>query len=62
MYKPSRTHVVANALLRLPDSTEPTNVPNHIIDASLFYTWLKWLNDVREFLKIRQIKGTLSMQ
>ncbi len=32
------------------------------IDASLFYTKPKWLNDVKEFLKIGQIKGTLSIQ
>jgi hypothetical protein len=34
-------------------------VPNQTTDASLFYTGPKWLNDVKEFLKIGQIKGTL---
>jgi len=52
VYKPSMIHVVAHALPKLPDSTKPTNVPNQTIDASLFYTGLEWLNDVKEFLKI----------
>jgi hypothetical protein len=29
------------------------------IDVSLFYIELEWLNDVKEFLKIGQIEGTL---
>jgi hypothetical protein len=52
VYKPNRTHVITNALSRLPDSTKLTGVPNRTIDASLFYTGLEWLNDVKEFLKI----------
>jgi hypothetical protein len=51
-YKPGRIHVVANALSRLLDITKPTGVPNQTIDASLFYTKLEWLNDVKEFLRI----------
>jgi hypothetical protein len=31
-------------------------------DASLFYIGLKWLNDVKEFLKIGKIEGTLLVQ
>jgi hypothetical protein len=61
VYKPNKTHVVAHALSRLPYSTEPTNVLNQTIDASLFYTRPEWLNDVEEFLKIGQIEGTLLM-
>ncbi len=49
VYKPCRTHVVINALLRLLDNTKPTSVPNQTTNASLFYTWPKWLNDVKEF-------------
>jgi hypothetical protein len=59
MYKLGRTHVVEDVLSRLLDSTEPTSVLNQTIDTSLFYMGPKWLNDVKEFLKIRQIKGTL---
>jgi hypothetical protein len=53
VYKLGRTHVVTNALSRLPDSTEPTCVPNHTTFASLFYTWLEWLNDAKEFFENR---------
>jgi len=51
VYKPSRTHVVTNALSRLPDIIEPTCVLNQTTYANLFYIMLKWLNDVKEFLK-----------
>jgi len=37
VYKPSRIHVVANALSRLSNSVEPIGVFNQTIDASLFY-------------------------
>jgi hypothetical protein len=61
VYKLGRTHVVTNALLRLLDIIEPTCVPSQTTDASLFYTKLKWLKDVKEFLKTRQIEGMLSV-
>jgi hypothetical protein len=38
MYKPRGTHVVTNALLRLPDITKPTSVHDQPTDAKLFYT------------------------
>jgi hypothetical protein len=59
VYKPSRTHVVVDALSRLSNSIEPTCVPNQTTYPSLFYIGLEWLNDVIEFLKTRQIEGTL---
>ncbi len=62
MYKPSRTRVVADALSRLLDITKPIGVPNQTIDASLFYTELKWLIDVKEYLRTCQIDSTLSIQ
>jgi len=49
-------------LLRLANNTKPTSVFNQTIDVRLFYTWLAWLNDVKEFLKIGHIKGTLLVQ
>ncbi len=52
VYKPSKTHVVADALSRLLDSTKPIVVPNQTSYASLFYIGPDWLNDVKEFLKI----------
>ncbi len=62
VYKPSRIHVVADALSRLPDNAKPIGVSNQTINASLFYIGHEWLNDVKEFLKIGQIESTLSMQ
>jgi hypothetical protein len=53
VYKLGKTHVVVDALSRLPNITKPTSVPNQTIDASLFYTWPKWLNDVNFVLKTR---------
>ncbi len=52
VYKLSRTHVVADALFRLLDITEPTSVLDQTRYASLFYKEPKWLNDVIIFLKI----------
>jgi hypothetical protein len=62
MYKQGRIHVVVNALSILLDITEPTSVLDQTIDASLFYTKLESLNDVKEFLKACQIEGTLILQ
>ncbi len=63
MYKPpSKTHVVANALSRLPNGTKPTGVSDQTTNASLFYTKPKWLNHVKDFLRTSQIQGTLYVQ
>jgi hypothetical protein len=62
VYKPCITHVVANALSRLPNSTKPTCVPDQTIDARLFYTTLEWLNDAIFFIKIGHNKGVLLVQ
>jgi len=37
VYKPCKTHVVANALSRLLDNTKPTSLLDQTTDASLFY-------------------------
>ncbi len=62
VYKPRKTHVVANALSRLWNSTKTTCVPNQTTYANLFYTKPKWLHDVKENLKTWQIEGTLLIQ
>jgi hypothetical protein len=62
MYKLGRTHVVTNALSRLPNIIEPTSVFDQTTYASLFYIKFEWLKDVKEFLKTKQIEGTLSVQ
>ncbi len=59
MYKLSRIHVVIDTLSFLPNIT---SVPNQTTDTSFFYIEPKWLNDVKENLKLRQIEGTLSVQ
>ncbi len=61
MYKQGKTHVVADVLSKLLNNIEPIGVPNQTIDASLFYTWRRWLNDVKEFLKVGHIEGMLSV-
>jgi hypothetical protein len=38
VYKPSKIHVIVDALSRLPNIIEPTGVPNQTTYASLFYT------------------------
>jgi len=62
VYKLSRTHVITDKLLRLPDVTETTSVPDQTTDVSLFYTKPEWLNDVKEYLRIGQIQGTFLIQ
>ncbi len=62
MYKPSRIHVVVNALSRLLDIIEPTSVFDQTTNAHLFSIDLKLLKDVKEFLKTIQIEGTLLVQ
>jgi hypothetical protein len=47
MYKPGRTHVIANTLSRLPNSIEPTSVFNQTTYASLFYIGPEWVNDAK---------------
>jgi hypothetical protein len=37
VHKPSRTHVVADVLFKLPYGSKPLGVPYQIVDASLFF-------------------------
>jgi hypothetical protein len=50
VYKLQHTHVVANGLSKLPNSIEPTEVSNQIVDVTLFHMQLVWLKEVKEFL------------
>jgi hypothetical protein len=61
VYKPNKIHVVANALWRLLDITEPTCVFDQTINVSLFYTKPEWLKNAKEFFRTWQIKGMLSV-
>ncbi len=51
VYKLGRTHVVADALSKLLDNSKPLGVPNHIVDASLFYVEAIWMQEVKTYLK-----------
>ncbi len=53
VYKLGRTHVIVDALSRLPNITKPIGVLDQTTDASLLYIGPEWLNDVKEFLKTR---------
>jgi hypothetical protein len=61
VYKPCRIHVIANVLSRLPNITKPIGVFDQTTNASLFYIEPEWLKDMKEFLKIGQIEGMLSI-
>ncbi len=62
VYKLCRTHVIVDALSRLLDIIEPTCAPNQTTDANLYYIELELLKDVKEFLRTKQIEGTLLVQ
>jgi hypothetical protein len=62
VYESGKIHVVVDALSRLPYIIEPIGVLNQTTNVSLFHTKLEWLNDVKEFLRTRQIEGMLSVQ
>jgi hypothetical protein len=47
VYRPSKTCVVAYALLRLLNIIEPISVPNQTTNATFFYIEPKLLNDVK---------------
>jgi hypothetical protein len=51
VYKLGRTHVIVDALSRLPNITKPLSVLDQTIDVSLFHIGPEWLNDVNYFLK-----------
>jgi hypothetical protein len=41
--KPSRTHVISDALSKLPNNSKPLGVSNQTMDASLFYVEPIWM-------------------
>ncbi len=50
VYKPSRSHLMWNALSRLPNHIEPVEIPDQICDVHLFTLQLQWLQNVYEYL------------
>jgi len=59
VYKPSRIHVVVDALSKLLNIVKPINVLDQTTYVDLFYIEPKWLKDVKEFLRTKQIEGML---
>ncbi len=62
MNKFGRTHAFIDSFSRLPYIIKPTRVFNQTTNVSLFYAKLEWLKDVKEFLRIGNIEGTLLVQ
>jgi len=52
VYKLNRTHVVANALFRVPNCSKPSGFLNQTIDASLFFVEPIWMQEVKSYLEI----------
>jgi hypothetical protein len=55
VYKLGRSHLMANALNRLPNQTKPIGVFNQTCDAHLFTLQPKWLQSLYEYL----LKGVM---
>jgi len=62
VYKPNKTHVITDALSKLPDITKLIGVHDQTTCVNLFYIELEWPNDVKTFLKTCQIESTLFIQ
>jgi hypothetical protein len=52
VYKPGRTHVIADVLSRLPNNSEPLGVPNQTMDATLYSIEPMWMQEVKTYLEI----------
>jgi hypothetical protein len=50
VYKLSRSHLMANALIGLPNHIEPIVVPDQTYDVRLFTLQSEWLQNVHEYL------------
>jgi hypothetical protein len=46
IYKPSRSHLMADALNRLPNHVKPIGVHDQTCDAHMFTLQLQWLQNV----------------
>jgi hypothetical protein len=55
IYKPSRSHLMVDALNRLPNQTKPIGLLNQTCDAHMFILQSKWLHNVCEYL----LKGVM---
>ncbi len=53
VYKLGKSHLVADALSRLPTFDEPSGMPNQITNVPLFLLQLAWLQKNHDYLQIR---------
>ena len=60
VYKPGRSHVMADALSRLPNGEAATGVQDQTSDASLFSVTGVWYEDVEKFLRTGIAPSNLS--
>jgi hypothetical protein len=52
VYKPSKTHVVVDALSKLLDSSKPLGVLDQTMDMSLFFVEPIWMQGVKTYSEI----------
>jgi hypothetical protein len=50
VYKPSRSHLMADALSRLPNQVELVGVPNQTTNVHMFTLHIDWLQNVYDYL------------
>ncbi len=50
IYKPSRSHLMVDALSRLPNQIKLVGIPNQTCDTHMFILQPKWLHNVYEYL------------
>lgn len=62
VYKPGKTHGVADALSRLPNKEPATGVEDQTTDSSLMYVKPQWLEDVTTYLQTGVVRQTLSRE
>ncbi len=55
VYKLGRTHVVADVLSRLLDSSKPLGVPDQTMDMSLFFVEPIWMQGVKTYIEMGQM-------
>jgi hypothetical protein len=60
VYKPSKSHYVANVLLQLSNSIKNKGVFDQILYATLFTLQPTWLQDVHDYLSIKTLLVHLS--
>jgi hypothetical protein len=61
VYKPNKTHVIANVLSKLPDNSKPLGVLDQIMDASLFCIEPIWMQEIKTYVETCQMPKTLSL-